>query len=308
MSGAKNSVTERHGVYGILPPDLVAAPAQAEQFSPLIAGSHALEDVAEQSLAAMTVLAPPGTLERRYVLAWSLRALRPGGALIALAPRNRGGTRLRGEFAEFGIEAVETARSHYRLCEGARPAQPKGLEAAIAAGGPQFVTATGLWSQPGIFSWDRIDAGSRLLATHLPVFEGRGADLGCGTGYLAQRVLESERVTSLVLVDIDRRAIEAAKRNIVDPRAGFHWSDATAPLATGIDFVVTNPPFHESGEENRALGMAVARAAAGALRKGGELWLVANSHLAYAPALKENFATVSVIAQDQAFRVYRARK
>jgi len=308
MSGAENSVVDRHGVYGILSADLAEAPAQAEQFSPLIPGSRALEEVAGQSLASMTVLAPPGTLERRYVLAQSLRALRPGGALIALAPRNRGGTRLRGEFAEFGIEATETARSHYRLCEGTRPAQPKELEPAIVAGGPQFVAATGLWSQPGIFSWNRIDAGSGLLAAHLPLFEGCGADLGCGTGYLARRVLESERVTSLALVDVDRRAVDAARRNIADPRAGVHWSGATAPLASGLDFVVTNPPFHEGGDENRALGTAVARAAAGALRKGGELWLVANSHLAYAPALSENFAAVSVVAQDQAFRVYRAVK
>ncbi len=296
------------GVYGIVPADLVELPLCAEQFSPLIPGAPALEGVAGQSLASMTMLAPPGTLERRYVLALSLRVLGPGGTLVALAPRNRGGTRLRAEFEEFGVEAAETARSHHRLCEGTRPAQPTGLAQAIAAGGPQWVEATGLWSQPGVFSWDRIDAGSRLLAEHLPAFDGHGADLGCGTGFLARRVLESQSVASLTLIDIDRRAVAAARRNIADPRAVFHWSDATAPLATGLDFVVTNPPFHEGGDENRALGQAVARAAAQSLRKGGELWLVANGHLAYAPALNENFAAVSVVARDDQFCVYRAVK
>ena len=42
----------------------------------------------------------------------------------------------------------------------------------------------GSWlSQPGIFSWDRIDDGSALLAAHLPDdFAGTVADFGCGWG------------------------------------------------------------------------------------------------------------------------------
>ena len=308
MNGVEILVAERHGIYGILPAGLAEPPAQAEQFSPLIPGSRALEDIAGQSLATMTVLAPPGTLERRYVLAQALRLLGPGGTLIAAAPRNRGGTRLGAEFAEFGVATMEIAKSHYRICEGTRPAQLNGIAQAIAAGGLQWVEATGLWSQPGVFSWDRIDAGSRLLAEYLPSFEGHGADLGCGTGYLARRVLESQRVSSVALIDIDRRAVDAARRNIADPRADFHWADAAAVAATGLDFVVTNPPFHEAGTENRALGRTVARSAADALRRGGELWLVANSHLAYAPALNENFAAVSMVLRDDEFRVYRAVK
>ncbi|MEJ0041084.1 MAG: hypothetical protein WDM81_02120 [Rhizomicrobium sp.] len=85
-------MTERHGVYGVIPAGLADVPPGAEQFSPLVPGSPALEMVAEESLASIAVLAPPGTLERRYVLALSLRSLRVGGLLVALAPRNRGGT------------------------------------------------------------------------------------------------------------------------------------------------------------------------------------------------------------------------
>ena len=294
------------GIYGTIPPDLAAVPADAVQFSPLMSGAATIETVTERSLASMMVLAPPGTLERRYVLALSLRALGVGGTLTVLAPRNRGGTRLRDELKSFGVAVAEIARAHFRICEAVRPAQLISVDEAIAAGGPQFVAETGLWSQPGIFCWDRIDAGSHLLAEHLPSLEGCGADLGCGTGYLAARILESQRVMALALVDIDRRAIDAARRNVIDVRASFLRADATTPLATGLDFVVTNPPFHAGGEENRALGLAVARAAAGALRKGGELFLVANRHLAYATVLREMFASVDVLAQDREFTVYRA--
>ncbi|HCJ19591.1 MAG TPA: methyltransferase, partial [Hyphomonas sp.] len=37
----------------------------------------------------------------------------------------------------------------------------------------------GVWSRPGLFSWNRIDAGSELLADSVPEnIRGRGADFG----------------------------------------------------------------------------------------------------------------------------------
>jgi 16S rRNA (guanine1207-N2)-methyltransferase len=305
---SKTSLNGFDGVYGVVPDDLVAVGAKATQLSPLMPGAAALEDVADASLASIAVLAPPGTLERRYVLAQALRALVVDGAFAALAPRNRGGARLRGELAQFGFEVEETSKSHFRVCAGARPAVQSGLDAAITAGGPQFVAATGLWSQPGIFSWDRIDPGSHLLAEHLPRLSGKGADLGCGTGFLSRRVLASPDVQALALVDIDRRAIAAARRNVADSRANFHWLDAALPLPFGraLDFVVTNPPFHKEGSEDRALGLAVALQAARLLAPGGELWLVANRHLSYAPALRESFVQIALVAQDSEYHVYRA--
>ena len=58
----------------------------------------------------------------------------------------------------------------------------------------------------------------------------------------------------LELIDIDRRAVEAARNNIDDPRAEFHWADLTGTNVSlaGLDFVVMNPPFHDGGTEDRA--------------------------------------------------------
>ncbi|HJW42601.1 MAG TPA: methyltransferase [Rhizomicrobium sp.] len=297
-----------HAVYGAIPPELIAVRSDAIQLSPFVPGATALEDIADASLASIAIFAPPGTLERRFVLAHALRALGAAGDFTALAPRNRGGARLRGELAEFGLETEEIAKSHFRVCAGSRPAALPSLESPIAAGGQQFVPATGLWSQPGIFSWDRIDPGSRLLVEHLPNLTGSGADLGCGAGFLSRHILAAPGVKVLALVDIDRRAIAAARRNVTDERASFHWLDVALPLPFpgAIDFVVTNPPFHREGSEDRTLGVAVARRAAHLLKAGGELWLVANRHLSYAPALHDDFAQVTLVAQSKEFRVYRA--
>lgn len=302
-------MTSPFGVYGDPPADLAAAPAGALQTSPLIPGAAALEEVAPASLDGFVMAAPPGTLERRYALALALRALKPGAPLTALAPKDKGGSRIGAELEAFGCTVDEAGRRHQRICHTRRPPEPVGLDAAIAAGAPRLAEDLGLWTQPGVFSWDRVDAGSGLLLSLLPPMKGAGADLGCGAGLLARAVLKSAAVTRLDLVDLDRRAVAAARRNVEDPRAVFHWADARAtPDLEGLDFVVSNPPFHDGGAEDRALGQAFLRRAHQVLRKGGVLWLVANRHLPYEGVLTPLFARSELKANRSGFKVYEARK
>lgn len=302
-------MTDVSCVYGRPPIALATPPAGAVQVSPLIPGSAALEAMEPRSVSAAVIAAPPGTLERRYVLALALRALKPGASLVALAPKDKGGSRLRAELETFGCLVQESGRSHHRLCHVVRPPVLEAIDGAVAAGAPQLVAALGLWSQPGVFSWDRPDPGAALLAASVPPLAGVGADLGCGGGGLAIAALASPKIAGLALVDIDRRAIEAARRNIDDPRASFHWEDArAAPALEGLDFVVANPPFHDDGAEDRTLGQGFIRRAHQVLRKGGVAWLVANRHLPYEAVLAELFSSVSVKAQARGFKVFEARK
>ena len=280
----------------------------AAQLSPLVPGAGQLEELADGSCATITVLAPPGVLERRYTLAHALRALAPGGRLTALAPKDRGGQRLPKELAEFGCAVGQASRRHHRICTVVRPAQPGGLAEAIAAGGPQVAPALGLWSQPGIFSWDRPDHGSLMLIRHLPALAGIGADLGCGVGLLSLKALESSAVGRISVVDIDRRAVDAARRNVTDPRAEFAWSDVRHCTFKDLDFVVMNPPFHDGGAEDRSLGEAFIRRAAASLRSGGVCWLVANRHLPYETHLKRLFSAARLVEQGEGFKIYEARR
>ena len=296
-------------IYGFAPAGLAVVPAGAVQTSPLAPGSAALEDIAPDSLSGMVVAAPPGTAERRYVLALALGALAPGAPLTAVAPKEKGGLRLGRELAAFGCAVEETGRRHQRICRTGRPATPEGLDEAIAAGRPRHLESLDAWSQPGLFSWDRPDPGARLLLASLPPLAGRGADLGCGWGLLARAVLARPGVAALDLVDIDRRAVDAARRNIDDPRAAFHWADARmAPPLEGLDFVVMNPPFHDGGTEDKTLGQAFIRRAHAALRQGGVLWLVANRHLPYEGVLQPLFSRVTLKAEAGGFKVHEARR
>ena len=298
------------GVYGRPPAELVTVRADALRFSPFEPDGATLEGAAEASLGRFVVHAPAGALERRYVLAQTLRILRHGGQCIALARKDRGGLRLADELAGFGCAARDRPRRHFRICVCKRPTAPKLINEAIEAGGPQFAKSLGLWSQPGLFSWDRLDPGSALLLDHLPPLSGRGADFGCGVGVLARAILQQDAVESLVLVDIDRRAIEAARRNTTDPRAAFVHADLRREGAAvaNLDFVIMNPPFHVEAAEDRGLGEALVRSAAAALNAGGLCRLVANVMLPYEAALTASFTSVATIARHGGYKVLEARK
>ena len=298
----------RDGVYGTPPFGLFDLPKGAVQLSPLSPGAQMLEDQGAASFSSLIILAPAGTIERRYTVALALRALAPGGEFIVLAPKDKGGLRLAKELAAFGCEVEETSKAHHRICVTTRPETVEGLDSAIVLGELNMLESLGLWSQPGVFSWDRIDPGSQLLLDHLPALSGKGADFGCGIGYLSRKVLASPKVSALTLIDIDRRAVEACRRNIDDQRTAFIWGDVRNVPLDNLDFIVMNPPFHDAGHEDRNLGLAFIKTAAKALKRGGVCWLTANRHLPYEDVLKEHFSAVTQIVQSNGYKIYEARK
>jgi 16S rRNA (guanine1207-N2)-methyltransferase len=297
-------------LYGAPAPGLIDVPAGAQQLSPLVPGSADIASLPDGSADGATVLAPPGTLERDFVLAQALRTLKPGAPMVAFAPKDKGGSRLKRALEGFGCTVTEDARRHHRFCSVVRPAEPRGLPAAIEAGAPRIVPSLGLWSQPGVFSWDRPDPGSVRLLEVLPALHGEGADLGCGIGLLARAVLTSPKVKALTCADIDGRAVACAEHNLDDPRAKVVWADLRRPLEglADLDFVVMNPPFHDGGAEDRALGVAFIEAAARMLAKRGVCWLVANRHLPYEAALAGAFAEVTVRGEGGGYKIFEARK
>jgi len=170
--------------------------------------------------------------------------------------------------------------------------------------------ADGWWRAPGVFSEGRIDRASAHLAELLPAaLPGSVADLGAGWGYLSGAILAREGVETVHLVENDRVALEAARRNLDDGRAVFHWADATRWSAPALlDHVVTNPPFHAERKAEPELGRAFIRAAAAMLKPKGGLWLVANRHLPYEAALEGTFRELHEVGGDPGFKVIHATR
>ena len=118
---------------------------------------------------------------------------------------------------------------------------------------------------------------------------------------------ELEQAKALDLVEADHLALACARRNVTDPRAAFHWADATRfRPERRYDAVVTNPPFHTGRAAEPGLGVAFITAAAAALAPQGALWLVANRQLPYEAALTRLFREVREIGGDKGFKVLSA--
>lgn len=171
----------------------------------------------------------------------------------------------------------------------------------------------GFFTQAGMFKPEGVDQGSQFLAEHLPALSGEGADLGAGWGYLSAEVLRrSPAVTGLTLMEAEACALEAARRNISDPRAAFLWCDvARSHAPKGLDFIVMNPPFHQPQQGRDAdleIGRAFISAAGRLLARQGQLWLVANRHLSYERHIGAVFAHVEEVALSPAYKIILAKR
>lgn len=165
-------------------------------------------------------------------------------------------------------------------------------------------------TQAGLFSADGIDPASALLASALPSgLKGIAADLGAGWGYLAAHLLATAPgLSALHLIESDARALDCARHNVQDPRAQFHWADATRPIkGLSVDVVVMNPPFHSGRAPRPQLGAAFIRAAAALLKPSGQLLMVANRHLPYETALAATFRKVEELPGAPGFKLLLAQ-
>ncbi len=131
---------------------------------------------------------------------------------------------------------------------------------------------------------------------------GRVADFGCGWGYLSLEAVKASRnIASLTLVDVDFRAIDVAKRNVLslDEKLDIDtvWTDLTRPnLRLGpYDNILLNPPFHFGVKADPSIGQSVIKNTAKCLSSDGKLYLVANKHLPYESCLKETFREIKAL-------------
>lgn len=288
-----------------LPPGTVIQ----QHFKPWAAG--AVPDIPEDgAFGLVMVLGSKQREETLYFLGCGLSLLAPGGVLVCAAANDAGGRRLKGDFAGLGLDVVEISRHKSRVIR----VVPDGRLAPewVAQGGRQTVAGGACVSQPGLFGWDRVDAGSALLAGCLPdgAFSGLAADFGCGYGYLS---VEMKRrwgdAARLFCIDADARAVRLCRENAAG--AACLWADLTAGVPPGLpplDLVVMNPPFHQGKRTMVDAGEGFIRTACAALRPGGALWMVANVHLPYEAVVDSCFSRREIVREENGFKVIHATK
>jgi len=303
MVGAQSA-----GPLAALSPKTVVAvqPHQPLHDALLAAGVTAVPDFQNAGAGYdVAYISVPRSRERaRHWVAAAAARLAMGGLLIVEGAKTDGidplYKALRGRLD--GVDSV--AKAHGRLVWGRVRADMFADWAASETAAEGFVTA------PGAFSAEMVDPGSLALAQALPRrLPQHVVDLGAGWGYLATVILDREGVVRLDLVEADHDALAAARRNIGDARAAFHWADATAwqPDAAP-SAVVMNPPFHVGRAADPGLGRAFIGAAAAMLAPDGALWMVANRHLPYERDLDTAFRDWHETGGTPAFKVLHAAR
>ncbi|TIO05857.1 class I SAM-dependent methyltransferase [Mesorhizobium sp.] len=261
---------------------------------------------------AALVLAGRHRGQNELRIAEAVERVAPGGLIVIAGAKDDGIASLRKRIDEL-VPLDGHLPKHHGIAFWFRRPADAAAAVALRAGNPGLLVEGRFRTAPGMFSFDKIDAGSKLLVENLPNdLRGSVADFCAGWGYVAAEVAAgSPGLSALDLYEADFDALEAAKGNIGSTMAepNFFWIDLLSePVERRYDAIVMNPPFHRSRAAEPEIGAGMIRAAAKALKPGGRLFMVANRQLPYEPVLAAAFSSHAEIARDGMFKIFAARR
>jgi len=242
-------------------------------------------------------------------MAKAMLCLRPDGKIIMACANTHGAKSYDTSLKKLAGYASSTSKSKCRVFSARRGDRfdESLAQQWLQAAGQQRVEAHGLWSQPGLFSWDRADIGSQLLLEHLPELSGDGMDLCCGYGLLSETILRrNPAITHWHMVDVDIMALACAKKNVMPwhDTVELYWQDARLDdLPRKLDYVVCNPPFHTGQTQDVALGQAIVAQGCRSLKRGAHLYMVANRKLPYEMILAKHLRDYQTVIEAQGFKI-----
>lgn len=159
-----------------------------------------------------------------------------------------------------------------------------------------------------LFSREKLDVGTRFMLEHIPrgPFESI-LDLGCGNGVLGIRARQLNPGAHMIFSDESYMAILSARinySNYFEDEAQFLWTNCFESGGSfSADLVLCNPPFHQQTTIGDFIAWQMFNDAFRALRNGGKLRVIGNSHLGYQYKLKKIFGNSDIVATNQKFMI-----
>jgi len=245
--------------------------------------------------------------ENNIAKAWNL--VKPGGLIVVAGDKTIGISSLRKYVANMA-EIEGSLSKHHGIVFWFN----RGIENWDQPDNKQE-PLPGMISSPGMFSPDKVDKGSAILADHFDKrVSGNVADFGAGWGYLSTMLLEraGPKLSRLDLYESDHASLEASKINLsnleTDVSSDVFWHDLTLePVHRRYNWIIMNPPFHTARKGDPEIGGKFIGAARSALAKSGRLLMVANQHLPYEAMLQKHFAKFEILTIANGFKVIEAR-
>jgi len=180
---------------------------------------------------------------------------------------------------------------------------------------PEFQLS--LLNHANVFSQNQLDIGARFLIQQLPKcpIAAHIVDLGCGNGVLGIIAQTLQTDAKLTFIDESYMAIASAKDSYQQHfknkqhTADFLISDCFKQYhGDKADLILCNPPFHQAHAVGDQIAWQMFLQSNQHLNTKGELWVVANRHLAYHVKLKKLFGNCRTIASNNKFVVLAAHK
>ncbi|MBB6481658.1 methyltransferase [Spirochaeta isovalerica] len=180
---------------------------------------------------------------------------------------------------------------------------------------PEGLSST-LVNYPNLFAFGRLDPGSAFMIGNMPEpasVPQRIVDVACGDGVLALKAAELWPEASFLCTDESRLAVRSAResfeRNDYGDRAEFMVTDGLEGVEPDqADLVLCNPPFHDNHSLSTSTALKMFSQSREVLKRGGELFVIANRHLGYEKSLGRLFSKVSVFRTNKKFAIIRAVK
>nr|MBA3446784.1 class I SAM-dependent methyltransferase [Pseudaminobacter sp.] len=302
-----------------LPEGFSANPSLVQGFRPwyrALADRHQITPQPEdERFDAALVLCGRHRGENEVRVAEALERVQADGLILVAGSKDDGIASLRKRLADLVALDGQLPKHHGVAFWFRRPDDVFALVEKLRADNGDILIDGRFHAASGMFSSDRIDTGSKLLAQNLPEkISGAVADFCAGWGFLASELASRyPKISALDLYEADFASLKAARLNLagqkgpVAPR--FFWHDLLyEKVQHRYDFIVMNPPFHHRRGAEPDIGQGMIRAASAALKPGGRLLMVANRQLPYEKTIAEAFSSYVEIARDGMFKVLSAKR
>ncbi|XBC40563.1 MAG: methyltransferase [Buchnera aphidicola (Nurudea yanoniella)] len=164
---------------------------------------------------------------------------------------------------------------------------------------------------PGIFSYKKIDLGSKLLiSTFEKSITGDILDIGCGSGILSVSLAQYSKKNKFFLIDTNMAALKSSELTLKcnNVKGKIFPSNVYSHICKKFDFIMSNPPIHKNSKINLNYVSEIIRKSEKYLKSKGEIRIVVSSNIFCDKYFKDTKLKYKILKEKNNFRVYQGKK